>query len=532
MTKSSRSDAPRGLHREHPASSRRAPASTGSRVFRRAPASISTPDAAGPTAPTTPTTATGTGTDTAAPSGMFGRGLLYVVVWSLQLVAGTIVSPILAHVMAPAEFGALATAIALYQVLSVLALLGIDQAIVLQRAGDHDSRPARGLITVGIVVSLVVSLAVAVSAPLWREALGFGNYPTLVLAVVLWTAPGAIVQVMLALLLTEDRIRPFALISALAAVGGQVVGIVLLLTVHNDATTYAFGGVASQALAMVVGLFVTKPRLRGLINREVTVRAVRIGIPLSLSALAYFVLNAGDRVVIQSILGPVAVGRYQVAYVVGSVVILLLTFTSAAWAPRFAALESPAARTALAQTTRNELYRLMMPVILGITLGAPLALRLVAPASFRPESLLVIVFLIALTAFPVAASGASGRLLITLRRGKTVGAIAVGAAIVNLGLNLLLVPRLGIVGSALSTFASYTLLSFLQLRALPTGTNFRGAPWAVVRGVALCVTASALTLLLPQSLEFNIGRLVIALACLPWFLMRLGRARKLPQLAP
>ena len=461
---------------------------------------------------------------------MFGRGMLYVVVWSLQLLAGTIVSPILAHVMAPAEFGALATAIALYQVLSVLALLGIDQALVLQRAGDSDNRSARGLITVGIVVSGLVSLAIAATIPLWRDALGFGNYPTLVLAVVLWTAPGAIVQVMLALLLTEDHIRPFALISGLAAVGGQAVGIVLLFTVHNDATTYAFGGVASQALAMVVGLIVTKPRLRGLVNREVTVRALRIGIPLSLSGLAYFVLNAGDRVVIQSILGPVAVGRYQVAYVVGSVVILLLTFTSAAWAPRFAALADPTQRTALAEATRNEVYRLLMPVILGITLGAPLVLRLVAPASFRPDGLLVIVFLIALTAFPVAASGASGRLLITLRRGKTVGGIAAGAAVVNLALNLALVPLLGIGGSALSTLISYTLLSALQLRALPAGTNLRAAPMSIRRGVALCVSLASLTLLLPQSLEWNITRVVIALACLPWFILRLNRARRLPHL--
>ena len=464
---------------------------------------------------------------TATPSNMFGRGMLYVVVWSLQLIAGIIVSPVLAHVMAPAEFGALATAIALYQVLSVLALLGLDQAIVLQRAQDSDGQTARGLITVAILVSLVVSISVAATAPLWRDALGFGNYPTLVFAVVLWTAPGAIVQVMLALLLTEDRIRPFALISGVAAVGGQVIGVCLLLLVHNDATTYAFGGVASQAFAMLIGLIVTKPRLGGLVKRRVTGRALRLGLPLALSGLAYFVLNAGDRVVIQSILGPVAVGRYQIAYVVGSVVILLLTFTSAAWAPHFAALTDSARRTALAAVTRNELYRLLMPVILGITLGAPFALRLVAPSSFRPEGLLPIVFLIALTAFPVAASGASGRLLITLRRGKTVGAIAVIAATANVALNLALLPVLGIVGSALSTLVSYTLLSFLQLRTLPEGTGLRGSPAPIVRGVVLCVGLAALTLLLPQTLEWNVARLVVAVACLPWFLKRLNHARKL-----
>ncbi|MBC7724583.1 MAG: lipopolysaccharide biosynthesis protein, partial [Burkholderiaceae bacterium] len=61
------------------------------------------------------------------------------------------------------------------------------------------------------------------------------------MVVVLWTAPADAVQIMLALLLTEDRLRPFAVVSGISAVGGQVVGIALLLGVHNDATTYAWG---------------------------------------------------------------------------------------------------------------------------------------------------------------------------------------------------------------------------------------------------------------------------------------------------
>ncbi|MBC7724582.1 MAG: oligosaccharide flippase family protein [Burkholderiaceae bacterium] len=109
-------------------------------------------------------------------SGLFGRGLLYVVVWSLQLVAGTVISPVLAHLLGPTQFGALASAIALHQVLSVLALLGLDQALVLQRAEDSDSARARGLVMVGISFSLMVAIVVGATAPLWRDALGFGDF--------------------------------------------------------------------------------------------------------------------------------------------------------------------------------------------------------------------------------------------------------------------------------------------------------------------------------------------------------------------
>ena len=83
-------------------------------------------------------------------SDLFGRGTDFVVVWAMQMVVATVVSPVLAHVLPIFEFGKLASAIALYQMLIVLAVFGLDQALEMQRArirstpgGREDSwRPA------------------------------------------------------------------------------------------------------------------------------------------------------------------------------------------------------------------------------------------------------------------------------------------------------------------------------------------------------------------------------------------------------
>ena len=466
------------------------------------------------------------GEQAAANSGLFGRGLLYVIVWSLQLIAGTVVSPILAHLLGPGEFGGLAAAIALYQVLSVLALLGLDQAVVLQRSEDGNDSASRGLVAVGITISTLVTLAVCIAAPFWSNALGFGYFSPLVLAVVLWTAPGAAVQIMLALLLAQDRLRAFSAVSALSAVGGQVVGLGLLFFVHRDAATYAWGGVFSQFGAMVLALVLTRPQLRGLINWSVTWRAIKLGIPLALGGLAYVVLNAGDRLVIQSLLGAAEVGRYQIAYVIGSVVILLLTFTSNAWTPRIAAVKDHEERWALSATSRDSLFRLLIPVTIGATLAAPVALRLVAPASFRTDSLLVVVFLVALAAFPVAASGATSRLLITLRRGRTIAIIAAVAAAVNFGLNVLLVPLLGIAGSALSTLLAYVLLAGLQARSLPTHPRWRGPSGRLAAAMAGAIGFAACTVAMPQTPTLDTIRFIVGVCCLPWFYFTLQRARR------
>src|SRR5450759_3713613 len=119
-------------------------------------------------------------------SGLFGRGLLYVVVLSFQTVAATIVSPVLAHLIGPGEFGRLAAAIALYQLLTALAVLGLDQAIVLQCAEDGNSRVARGLVSVALGLILVVVGAAALTSRLWGPALGFDGASPLLCVTLLW----------------------------------------------------------------------------------------------------------------------------------------------------------------------------------------------------------------------------------------------------------------------------------------------------------------------------------------------------------
>jgi O-antigen/teichoic acid export membrane protein len=459
-------------------------------------------------------------------SGLFGRGLLYVVVFSFQTLAATIVSPVLAHLIGPDEFGRLASAIALYQLLTVLCVLGLDQALVLQRAEDGDDRAARGLVTVGFAVTAAVVVVTALTAPLWGEALGFASSSSLLLVTFLWTGPGAAVQVMLSMLLSQDRLKVFTLVSGLSAVGGQVVGILLLVLVGRDATTYAWGGVVSQFAAMLIGIAVTRPRPRGLLELRTARRALRLGAPLAIGGLAVFVLNAGDRIIIQRLLGAGAVGRYQVAYTVGYVVVLLVGFVSQAWTPRFAAIRDRGERLALSGVARTELYHLLMPMIVGITLGAPFALRIFAPPSFAPETLTTVVFLVALSAFPVTASGASGRELITLRRGRSVAAVACLGAATNVGLNLVLVPRYGIEGSAAATVLAFTLAAAVQVRLLPRSQPWPQTPPRLWLAIAGCCLAAAATTQLPQTTGWILARLVLGLACLPWFLRRLQLARR------
>jgi O-antigen/teichoic acid export membrane protein len=255
-------------------------------------------------------------------------------------------------------------------------------------------------------------------------------------------------------------------------------------------------------------------------------RAFRLGIPLMLSGLSIFVLNVSDRLVTQRLLGSVEVGRFQVAYTLGYVLVLILSFTNRAWIPRLAQIEDDTERWTLVRESRDGIFRLLMPAILGITLAGPVLLRVVAPPSFRPESLLIVVYLVAMAAFPVTAVGASARMLITLRMGRPLAWSAGGGVIVKLAMNLVLVPLIGIAGAALATLVAVTAQAVIQNRSLPRSLGPERPAWRLVALCILVSVAAAATVFLPQTLEWNIARFVVGLLCLPWFFTRLTELRR------
>jgi len=457
---------------------------------------------------------------------LFGRGMLYVVVWSIPVVSAAVVSPVLAHLLPPSQFGQLASGIALHQVMIVLAVVGLDQVLILARAEARSDTPARSYLAIGLALACAITCMAVGSAPWWSRELGFPGLAGIVLVTLAWTVPAAGLQLVTVLLMSQDRLRAFACLVVVSGVGAHTVGLGMVLgTGSRTASTYALGYLTAMTAVLVAGLVLVKPRWHGLLDVHLVRRGLALGLPLSIGALAAHVLTAGDRLVIQRLLGSAETGRYQIAYIIGYLGATVLHLTTGAWAPRIAAVRDEAQRWALLATARERLIKLMNPTILGLTLAAPLALTIVAPPSYRPEHLLPVVFLVALAGFPLVFCSVFERALITLRRGRALAGSAIVAATVNIGLNLVLVPSWGITGAAAATVFAFALQAFVQRLALPRGVTLPRPRLTVVMAALVAVVLSATTLLLPQTPTWNLGRFLLAAACLPWLFVELQRAR-------
>jgi O-antigen/teichoic acid export membrane protein len=318
---------------------------------------------------------------------------------------------------------------------------------------------SRNLLAAALVMVTTVTGLVYLTGPLWSPHLGFGDFPLSTQLTVIWSGFFAMTWICLALLRCNERLLVFATVCLMQAIIGIGAGTLYAFANHRLASEVIGVALIVQACAVLLSLVTLRPRWQGLVDFHTVHATLRFSMPIVPLQISTFVLSAADRFVILRELGPGPTGRYQVAYTLGAVGVSMLTFLNLAWLPRIFAIKDRHTRAAVLADSRDGLYRLLVPVTIGIALGGPIALRIWAPASFRTHELIPVIIIVVISTIPVCTSFVHSRLMLSEGRSGIVGIVTVVAALVNIGLNLALVPVWGINGSALATTLTYCVLA-------------------------------------------------------------------------
>ncbi|MDR7279046.1 lipopolysaccharide biosynthesis protein [Catenuloplanes atrovinosus] len=460
-------------------------------------------------------------------SRLFGRDSLYMILWAVQLGCAALLTPVLTRFLGTGEFGTVAAANTVMQVLFVVGGFGLQTAI--QRAYARPGGPAdaRRLVTLAIVLAVAVTGLALVTAGGWARPLDLtGELPALRLAVA-WAGLSAITNASLGLLRSQDRLAAFATVSLVQSAVAEAASLGLVALTRPAAESFLLGQALLQLVAAATGLALVRPYALRLVDRPMLRGALAYALPLVPAVLGMLVLSTGDRLLIQAALGADAVARYQVAYNVASGPILLLGVLNTAWMPRFFALAEEGERTAVLAASRDLLYRLLVPLVAGVAIGAPFVLRVWAPPSYRPEELYWVFSLIVVAAVPFAAQLALHRALVAAGHTGVVAVAVCLAAVANLLLTWVLIPPLGLAGAALATVAAYALL-YLGLRRGAAVTAPVPAPPVRLRAlIAAAVAVGLAAAAAPDTPILLAVRGALVLGTVVWFFRVLTGVRRL-----
>ncbi len=429
---------------------------------------------------------------TSAVSGLFGRDFIYMAFWTIQLIVVACVTPILTRLIAQKELGLVAAAIAVMQLLNPVFGFALQTAVPREHSGKFGNHGARQLVTLGAVLATVVGLITYVTGRWWSPALGLGPFPAAVRYAVIWAVLVATTNPALSLTRTRDQLRSFVAISFAQSIFAQALALGLVIFVHRTASEYLLGQMLGQLVAAAIALAVAKPARLSRERLQMFSNALRFSTGLVPAMVASFVNAAADRLVIHADLGSRTTSHYAVASNIGSFTLSILGTLDFVWLPRLFAIKDDSARRRVLGSSRDGLYVLGSSFAIAIAYASPVILWIWAPPSYDRGSLVPVISLIAASAVPFADGVVYTQALILAGRTRSVAVATIVAAVLNLALNLLLVPTLGITGSAGISFCCYVIYAFMLRRMVGGGgpaPSARSLSIAVL-GVVICLSSA------------------------------------------
>lgn len=427
--------------------------------------------------------------------------------------------PVYTRYLEPSELGAVGVLIALSAVLVTILRGGISSAFF--RFYFDSPEPERRLVVIRTsfwytMAAATAGLAagVALAEPI-AELLSLDD-PDLVRAafVGLWAQMNY--EQLTALFRAEERSFGF-LAASLANIAVTVCATVLLVVVYEQGALGVIVGNFTGTLTVYVALLAYRREQLGLsFDRDLFREMQRFGLPLVPSALALIAVSFSSRFFLARLADLREVGLYEIGVRISSVMVLLLTAFRAAW-PAFAYSiedESEARRTYAFVLTYLVVVASWVALALGLL--SPWLVRLLTTPEFYEGSRVVapLAFASAVFAGYIVVSIGVGR----ARRTQFNWVVTGLAALVNLVLNLALIPPFGMMGAAAATVTAYAVLvvamTWHAQRIYPVPYQWRRVATAL--GAAAGLTA------LGKAFDAPLAAAIALAAAYPLVLLPLG----------
>jgi O-antigen/teichoic acid export membrane protein len=440
--------------------------------------------------------------------------------------------PLYTHYLTTSDYGKIETLVAGTAVLTIVLRAGISSAFFRFYFDSPEREARRRVLRTSFWFTMSTATAgllagLALAEPIAAGLFGDGGDAGLVRAafVGLWAQMNY--EQLTALFRVEERSTAFVFAS-LANILLTVGATVLLVVVLDRGPLGVLVGNFTGTLLVYLALLGYRREQLGLeLDRSLLREMNRFGLPLVPSALFLWATNFSDRFFLVTLADAAEVGRYSLAVRIASAMVLLLTAFRTAW-PAFAySLEEDREARRTYGFVLTYLVFITSWIALALSLLAPWLVQWLAPSNrdFWPAADVVPPLAFAAVAFGgyiVMAIGV-GR----ARRTQFNWVVTGVAAALNVALNLLLVPRYGMEGSAVATIASYTLMfagmTLNAQRVYRVPYQWRRVATLVAVAVGLTVLGKVLDVALPLAIGLS---LVFPLALLPLgFYLPAERAR-------
>ena len=397
---------------------------------------------------------------------------IYIVASLISPLVALVLTPFLTHNLSQTDYGALAVLITVISLTTGLTQLGLGSAFFRLYNYDYETKKDRQKVLSATVILLgIVALPVTVamgagshwvSLLLLRDASYSSSIQLTALTVLMQnlTIPG------FSWLRAEDRAASYSTLSIANVLVTFGATIVLVGKLHMGINGALLANAGGYAIVVVSTLPLILVRVGWQLRLGIVKELLSFGLPNVASLVSVWVLQLSDRYLLGLFTHSLSqVGSYSVAYTLGGVIsTVVISPFMLAWPTTMDAIAKRAEAARVFQTVFRWFSCFLLLAAYGLSLASNLLLVLFFPPSYDDAFARIIIPIVAMSImfygiYTMFMTGGS------IRRKPWLAVIfTTGAAIANVLLNVVLIPRFpqyGPLMAALSTLIAYALLALV-----------------------------------------------------------------------
>jgi O-antigen/teichoic acid export membrane protein len=397
-------------------------------------------------------------------SGLFKHTFIYGLGDLARKLVGFLLIPLYTRYMSPGQYGILQLSLVFIAFWQILYSFGMTTAFFRYYLDTRDDEARKRVFSTTLwsvlFIDLLLSVLMIKNVDTISDLLfGDPGEGAIVVLVVFVLFIESIVQIPLLLLRALDRSRTFLMFVIIQLSAALIANYVLVAHYGMGPYGAILANLLSSGLLLALLVPVAVKSTRFTFARETFVHLLRYGLPFIPSAISMMVMNISDQYLLRYFRGLEETGLYALSYKFGMAINLFITGFRYAWIPFiFRVSGEPDANKLYARTF--EITSVILAFLFfGICTFLPEIYYLLVDRSYYGGMVIVPLVAFSYILFGLHIIFIAGVYLED--QTPFIAKVGTTAAVINVLLNLLLIPEYGMWGASVTTLASFSVLIVL-----------------------------------------------------------------------
>ena len=369
-------------------------------------------------------------------------------------------TPILTRIMSTDQYGTFSVFQSWVSIMTIFCTLNLFGSAYSRGRLDFKGKESQfesSLLTLSTVLTLAFFSLFCIAPDFWSGLMGLS--PFLVVLLFVEISLMSAVSFWSARMRFEYRYRALVLVTLGINVFSLGVGILAILSTDAKVEARVVMDVVAKGVPGAVLMTIILARGKCFFEKEYWEYGLAFTLPLLPHFLSHYVLNQSDRLMISQMVDNSAAALYSVSYSIAMALVIVVTAINDSYCP-YTFQELDERRVDGVRKNGYLILMLVGALVVMVMAFAPEILAVFAGPEYSDA--VDVMPPLSASVFFIFFYSMMSNLEYFYKKTSLIAAASVGAAVLNIALNLALIPLFGYKAAAWTTLASYTALAFMH----------------------------------------------------------------------